>query len=614
MNTKRTIPLESGSTLDEFTIVSVLSTDSVSITYKATDQSSNNFIIKEFYPGDIVNRDSSGGLTITDDSFTDTYTASKRRFIELGNALSGIDSPILVAVLRVISLNNTAYIISNHEEAFSLSEIFKQTPVLDYEDIKNIIFPILQNLKKLHAKHVYHLSIKPENILIRKDGTPMLTGFGSFDMNIGSVNNYQYAPAEQFTLQENMIGPWSDIYALGAVLYQCISGNHPAQSLKRYESNKKTGRDNVKKAIDIGVGKYSSIILSAIDHALEIKPKDRPKSIDEWSMELLELAPADGMVQTVQIPDLDQTLKIHDLEEEKMQDDNEEQETREKLSRAYLGGKQQTYYMASFINQEARGYKPALSWNGSAFIFGIFWLLYRKMYLFAILFASVMVILSIYIIYPYLQNHLFYDKYLIIKPSIDVTVIFCISISAVFLGLFGNYFYYLHVDGKLRNVNKHYITTDSKRTLLSTQNSTSDIIPILAFLVISIGSYIGYQNYTTREKGADIQIKEAINALIYARNEVQKFRTENGRWPNDTEEVFGKYNKFNFQYIGSISVLKQLTVVTFKEQGDVLPDFSGKSLALIGMENISDKKIRWMCGSIDIPLEYLPADCKRNLK
>ncbi len=227
----------------------------------------------------------------------------------------------------------------------TLSDIFKQTEVMDFEDIKSIIFPILEGLKLLHKKNILHLSINPDHILIRTDGVPGLTGLGSFYSNFDAkidmreIINFEYAPVEQLTKQEKLIGPWSDIYSLGAVLYRCISGSPPPQSLERHKSIKQIGEDIKFKIIDKGDGKYPLPTLRAIDHALEIRPANRPKTVSEWTQEFLELTDKEVSQPMGITPDLDETLRIEVNKVDETDDTTNSQDNRRKLFAAFLGGK-----------------------------------------------------------------------------------------------------------------------------------------------------------------------------------------------------------------------------------------------------------------------------------
>ena len=138
-----------------------------------------------------------------------------------------------------------------------------------------------------------HLDIKPDNIYIREDGTPMLIDFGSARQAIISADHAQkitlthgFAPIEQYP-DKGKQGPWTDIYALGASMYFCISGKRPPVSMDRYQVLLKHSVDSMTPATSLGEGRYPRYLLECIDWALEIYPKDRPQTAQELQDGLL---------------------------------------------------------------------------------------------------------------------------------------------------------------------------------------------------------------------------------------------------------------------------------------------------------------------------------------
>ncbi|NKB37397.1 MAG: hypothetical protein GKR93_09555 [Gammaproteobacteria bacterium] len=140
-----------------------------------------------------------------------------------------------------------------------------------------------------------HRDIKPPNIFIRADGTPVLLDFGSARQSLGeltrtltSMVSPGFAPFEQYISKSDKQGPWTDIYGLGATLYRSVIGRSPAEAMDRSEALLHTNRDSFVGAEEINPEGYSAGFLKAIDHALAFKGEDRPQSIGEWRAELSE--------------------------------------------------------------------------------------------------------------------------------------------------------------------------------------------------------------------------------------------------------------------------------------------------------------------------------------
>ena len=170
----------------------------------------------------------------------------------------------------------------DYEEGESLSQVLKQRGPLPEDELKTILFPLLDGLEKVHAAGITHRDIKPANILIRANGSPVLIDFGAARRDLGertqsvfSAMSPAYAAIEQHISMGN-IGPWTDIYALGATFYQAVTGNMPLPVTERLFD------DRTSPAREAGAGQYSEEFLAALDAALAVKPEDRPQSIAEW--------------------------------------------------------------------------------------------------------------------------------------------------------------------------------------------------------------------------------------------------------------------------------------------------------------------------------------------
>jgi len=614
-------PLSAGYSIGRFTIKEQLSLSDVAISYRAVDDSSSQFVIKEYFPKQLSHRDPSGKIIPNNDIDAKEFIDGQQQFNETGKCLAEIDHKNIVKVIDVIAQAGTSYFVMEYREGATLAEILEQSPILESDDIKLFLFPILEGLKELHKKNIFHLAIRPESIFISSDGNHQLIGFGSIYKRLSKggasvfISNHGYAPIEQYTAHEELIGPWTDIYAIGALLFRCISGKELPKSSLRYEALEKTGSDLIGKAMDIGKGKYSIQMLSSIDHALKLVPNDRPKTISEWTQEFLALSVDkftsldDQVVEKEEV--ITQTIEeIFDHGGQIIEDSSD----RIKLFRAYLGGKKQSYYMGQLLKQEDVGFSPRFSWNWGAFLFSVLWVFYRKMFLFGVIGLPAISIIIAYFVFYLVENYVQYEWYYFISPTIDYSISAYIIILTLLTGIFGNYIYYLHLRLKIRSIRKKFPDITNKRKQLSKIGGTSPSISFITLIVICASTYFGYKQLDIRDKIAQDQIGEAIGALNYTKDKIVKFKQENNRWPEQSDKLISHLTIDQYKYIADIQIIKQLLVVTFKDF-DVLPGLAGNSIAYMGYETQSNPpRILWKCGSLGVPLEHLPNWCKSKLK
>jgi hypothetical protein len=167
-----------------------------------------------------------------------------------------------------------------------LDVILEREITLDEERIMKFLEPLLDGLELVHATDVIHRDIKPGNIFIKSDGSPVLLDFGaaradmsSHSRSVTSLATPGYAAVEQYATR-GRLGPWSDIYGLGATLYRCVTGAKPQGALDRQLE------DELEPASKLAQGKYSANFLHAIDWSLGVRSEQRPQSIKLWREKL----------------------------------------------------------------------------------------------------------------------------------------------------------------------------------------------------------------------------------------------------------------------------------------------------------------------------------------
>jgi len=284
--------LKPGHKIHWYEINEILGEGGFGITYLAHDINLNHEVaIKEFMPMDLATREIDGTVQPISSEKEEYYLWGLERFLDEAKTIAQFQHPNIVRVRSVFEANNTAYLVMDYELGENLHEILMRRKTLKEEDIKNIILPIIDGTKIVHAAGYIHRDIKPANIFIRVDGDPVLMDFGSARQSLGltqqsmtTIVSRGYAPIEQHNTGEELQGPWTDIYSLGATLYRCIAGVPPSDAVDRSASISLASRDTYVSVIEFGEGQYSDGLLQAVDDALQFKFKDRPQKISDWQL------------------------------------------------------------------------------------------------------------------------------------------------------------------------------------------------------------------------------------------------------------------------------------------------------------------------------------------
>lgn len=275
--------LEPGSIVDCYMIERPIADGGFSSVYIAR-QLSDQFqvAIKEYLPRRIAHRTWGNIVVPHDEKKRSLFVRGRCLFIEEAKALAKLKHPNIVEVLNYFRQNSTAYIVMTYDYGKNLAYYIKdKNGGLSEQFLITVFTRLLDGIKTIHSHHLLHLDIKPENILIRAGGDPLLLDFGavhpfpkSEKWTLGKVLTSGFSPPEQYPSQGE-VGPWSDMYAIGASLRNCIEGRPPPPAPKRV-----TG-DTLVPAQEAFKKNYSAKLLAAIDWALQIDASDRPQSVDE---------------------------------------------------------------------------------------------------------------------------------------------------------------------------------------------------------------------------------------------------------------------------------------------------------------------------------------------
>lgn len=292
--------LPTGYQIHEYVVDKVLGVGGFGITYLGRDTTLNlRVAIKEYLPNELAVRDAALNVLPKSSDCEETYYWGLDRFLQEARLLARFNHPNIVRVLRFFEANGTAYMMMQYEDGESLDEKLRKlgTPP-DEAWLQGILFPLLDGLKVMHDEGFLHRDIKPGNIYIRRsDGSPVLLDFGAAraqmrgkDQNMTAIVTPGYAPFEQY-FTDGCQGPWSDIYAFGAVIYKAITGKAPPEAASRVK------KDTMVTASEAGKGRYSDKFLRAVDWALQSDEKKRPQTIEDWQRALTSLNPPDGTKQ-----------------------------------------------------------------------------------------------------------------------------------------------------------------------------------------------------------------------------------------------------------------------------------------------------------------------------
>lgn len=286
--------LPMGTRLDDFEITGVVGEGGFGIVYLAFDHSLQRTVaIKEYMPGALAGRATDNSVTIRSKRHEDTFKTGLRSFINEARLLARFDHPALVKVYRFWEQNSTGYMAMRYYEGQTLKSVVRNNPGFITEAwLKSMLKSILEALDALYKVQVLHRDISPDNIVIQQNGEAVLLDFGAARQIISDMSHALtvilkpgYAPVEQYADDATMSqGPWTDIYALSAVVYYAIVKKAPPTSVTRMI------KDPMELLATGNYPGYSAEFLAAIDRGLSVRPEDRPQSIEEFRT-LLGMAP-----------------------------------------------------------------------------------------------------------------------------------------------------------------------------------------------------------------------------------------------------------------------------------------------------------------------------------
>ena len=273
-----------GTRLAEFELLRLLGEGGFGIVYLAQDHSLQRRVaIKEYMPASLARRAGVQDVVVTSEKNRPVFEAGMDSFINEARLLAQFDHPSLLKVYRFWQANGTAYMVMPFYDGVTLKERLRQmgSPP-DERWLMALLASLTDALKIIHAEHCLHRDIAPDNILMLADsGRPLLLDFGAARQVIGDATQALtailkpgYAPVEQYAEVPSLRqGPWTDVYALCAVVHGAMMGSKPPVSVAR------TVADSYVPLLRSAAGRYSPRFLQAIDDGLRVHPAERTASV-----------------------------------------------------------------------------------------------------------------------------------------------------------------------------------------------------------------------------------------------------------------------------------------------------------------------------------------------
>src|SRR5690242_10066026 len=232
-----------GTRVHEFEITRVVGEGGFSVVYLAFDHTLHRSIaLKEYIPSALASRRGDNTVAVRSAQHQQTFEAGLRSFVNEARMLAQFDHPALVKVYRFWEANGTAYMVMPYYSGRTLEEALKvRRDPPDEAWIRALLSPLMEALAVLHADRVYHRDISPDNIMLLAGDRPVLLDFGAARRVISDMTHALtvilkpgYAPIEQYADVPGMKqGPWTDVYALAAVVYFMILGRKPPPAVTR---------------------------------------------------------------------------------------------------------------------------------------------------------------------------------------------------------------------------------------------------------------------------------------------------------------------------------------------------------------------------------------------
>jgi tetratricopeptide (TPR) repeat protein len=282
--------LKPGVRIGDYEILAELGAGSFGITYKAWDHRLQTYVaLKEYLPLEFAVREPDSTVVMPrSERVSNQYQFGLKGFLEEARTLAQFRDARIVRVTNFMEANGTAYLVMDYEEGESLDALLRREQRrLEEPEVLRVMVPVLEGLCIVHRAGVLHRDVKPANIYLRAQGSPLLLDFGAArqalgeeTQNLTSIVTPGYGPFEQYQRSSKQ-GPWTDVYGAGATLYRLVTGQRPAEAPDRVGAVHAREKDPNPPASELVKGRYSARLLETIDWMLQPLPQNRPQRIED---------------------------------------------------------------------------------------------------------------------------------------------------------------------------------------------------------------------------------------------------------------------------------------------------------------------------------------------
>ncbi len=280
--------LQSGTIIDQYMIERELAHGGFSSVYLARQTADQiQVAIKEYLPRKLAHRIENNAVVAKNEEVKSLFRQGRTLFFEEAKVLATLKHPNIVQVVSFFEANSTVYMVMNYDYGVVLEKTIRKNMLMMTEPVFLAIFDsLLRGIAHIHRHNFVHLDIKPGNILVRPGNDALLLDFGAIQKfpdshlsKLSKVLTKGFSPIEQYNITAQL-GPWTDIYAIGATMRFCLEGKIPLASPERIQN------DTLVPAVKAFKRKLPGYLLEAIDWAMALQPKDRPQSITEFQQVL----------------------------------------------------------------------------------------------------------------------------------------------------------------------------------------------------------------------------------------------------------------------------------------------------------------------------------------
>ena len=262
------------------------------VVYLAVDAEGQQVAVKEYLPSSLATRAPGELHPQVQPEKLSLYRLGLKSFFEEGRSLAQISHPSVVSVMNFFRENDTVYMVMNYLEGASLQDFIitardqKQAKVFRESTIRSLFDEILRGLRIVHQHKMLHLDIKPANIFVTDENKSVLIDFGAAREVLSKEGNFirpMYTPgfaAPEMYRRDGSMGPWTDIYAIGACMYACMLGYPPNEAPQRIE------KDRITSALTRLRGVYSDNLIEVVEWCMSLDPLSRPQSVFALQKEL----------------------------------------------------------------------------------------------------------------------------------------------------------------------------------------------------------------------------------------------------------------------------------------------------------------------------------------